>query len=397
MVTEDLVFNPNARLEVLNHEGHQGFRLFAPARERGACDIRVWPTDIGNTAAIVDPALTKLLARIHQAEDDLALEDDEVEQLIDLQVLVSSEQISGPVEYRCLLDEIHDGSTHVTISPDEVATGVAVTESITEPPAGVEAPLFLYRWSREQPIAWVRDRRFFAVFPYHLSPGIFDKLRILRHSRVETTASTRALLQAAGILLDPAVDERWRRQLERARASYQLNAYALVESVIPLPQQRSLAEYYAGLIREGYIPFGDRQVPLRYYRHSEHVMAYFHRQYVGLYQAIAETPIKPSYCYLGSYLPGAILERHTDREQCEFTASTQIDFLPADASRSPWTLYLEQKDSPAESFGVNLRRGDTVFYRGRELAHYRYALPANHASTSYFLHYVHASFEGTLD
>jgi hypothetical protein len=45
---------------------------------------------------------------------------------------------------------------------------------------------------------------------------------------------------------------------------------------------------------------------------------------------------------------------------------------------------------------ADLGIGDALVYRGRELVHYRNPLPEAHQSTSYFLHYVDADFDGRL-
>ena len=93
--------------------------------------------------------------------------------------------------------------------------------------------------------------------------------------------------------------------------------------------QRRLAEWAelvskdAPYFREnGYVPLG------RYVAHNEAVARFFHHQIANAVSAIVGEPIKPSYVYFGSYLSGAELKKHTDRQQCEFSVTLVWIFLP---------------------------------------------------------------------
>ena len=110
--------------------------------------------------------------------------------------------------------------------------------------------------------------------------------------------------------------------------------------------------------------------------------------------AIAGEPVKPSYVYVASYQSGAELEKHTDREQCEFSISLCLDYWPEPANETPWPLQLQTEEGNVSIFqGI----GDGLIYRGRSLSHWRGRLPQGHMSTSIFFHYVPAEFSGSLD
>jgi hypothetical protein len=127
--------------------------------------------------------------------------------------------------------------------------------------------------------------------------------------------------------------------------------------------------------------------------HNEPVARFFHRQLASAVSALAGQALQPSYVYFASYLGGAELERHTDREQCEVSLSLSIDYAPEPADATSWPLLVDTADGT-----VTLRQalGDAVLYRGCELPHYRRRLANGHASTSFFLHYVPLSFRGPL-
>jgi hypothetical protein len=399
---DDFILNPHARLHpVADDRGPLGYQVFAPARHGGARDVLVLSRDGERSArAVIDAPLVELLDRMHAANSDVELSDDEVERLAELKLVIAPDEVSTPVEYLCLLAApadtagLPERSAELVVNPSLV-----LAPDLAAPPGEIDPALFALQWDRRHPIAGVTDPRSGAWYPYHVDEQLHGQLqRLAAGGSIDALDDpTVQLLIAARILVSPARDEAWDATMARARESYRLNAYAVLSEVIPPLHLQALRRYYRELIREGYVPLGDRQVPRRYYRHSEHVMCYFHAQLTAMYEAVLGTSIKPSYCYLGSYLPGAELQRHTDREQCEFTASMQIEFTPSEAERSGWKLYLEQDVAPRETFAVNLARGDTVIYRGRELAHYRDVLPEGRSSTSFFLHYVHRHFEGPLD
>jgi hypothetical protein len=109
--------------------------------------------------------------------------------------------------------------------------------------------------------------------------------------------------------------------------------------------------------------------------------------------AIAAEPVKPSYVYMASYLSGAELKKHTDREQCEFSVTLCVDFSPEPELETPWPIRL---DTATGTSTVYQAMGDGLAYRGTKLPHYRCALPEGMTSTSIFFHYVAESFTGSL-
>lgn len=110
--------------------------------------------------------------------------------------------------------------------------------------------------------------------------------------------------------------------------------------------------------------------------------------------AIAGEAIKPSYVYLASYLGGADLKKHTDREQCEFSISLCLDFSPEPQLATSWPIRL---DTSAGTVTLYQALGDGLLYRGTKLPHYRDVLAEGHTSTSIFFHYVAENFAGRLD
>lgn len=225
-------------------------------------------------------------------------------------------------------------------------------------------------------------------------------------------------LAAAEIVVDPksldATAARWRRKLDDAHSKFVESRYAVLPEILPPAQMAAMRRFYRAYVDAGFMPFGDPQVPNRFRQHNEPFAATLHRSCALLMSRIVGEEVIPSYSYAASYKEGASLRPHTDREQCEYSISFQVDYTPEQSGqRSPWPLYVEPLGSSTDGIsddwfdeyskerpgkiGVNLASGDGLIYKGRELVHYRFELPPGHRSTSLFFHYVPETFTGSLD
>jgi hypothetical protein len=205
-----------------------------------------------------------------------------------------------------------------------------------------------------------------------------------------------ALLVGAGILVpngtraaDPA-----QVAYEKTGVEFREKGYAVLPRLIHPFHVAALRRYFRNRIRKGVIPLGDRQSARRYAVHNEPVARFFHRQIAPVLSAVAGEELKPSYVYSASYLSGAELKKHTDREQCEFSITFCLDYSPEPALASPWPIRLQTKEG---SVAVHQALGDGLAYRGTRLPHYRGVLGENQTSTSIFFHYVSVDFDGPLN
>jgi len=315
-----------------------------------------------------------------------------------------------PDRFYCLLDElplhlvpqraqrsfrIHEGRDQpLYLNPDCIfCSGDEIPEELAS------RPDLLSGFALQGTIAWVR-RTTGNLLPFWLGPELSCVIRSLRPDAPvpgSLSEMLRRVLSAAGIL---RAEDRaaWARKSDEnfrdAALSFREKGYAPLGDLIHPFHVAALRRYYRYLIRTGAIRLGDGQSPLRYVVYNDPVARFFHCDIASTLSAVAREPLKPSYVYLASYLSGAELKKHTDREQCEFSVTLCLDFSPEPALATSWPIRL---DSSSGTVTVYQALGDGLAYRGTRLPHYRDPLGAGKTSTSIFFHYVASDFAGSLD
>jgi hypothetical protein len=248
-------------------------------------------------------------------------------------------------------------------------------------------------------LAWVKSPTG-AWHPFWLTQSLAEDLAALEDGGAGPSflrASLQAALVGAGILTTEArlarAEAEWSEAVHEGKERFARDRYLPLSELLHPYHLGELRRYYRRLIRLGKIRLGDSQSSRRYVLHNEPVARFFHRQLTAAVSALASEPLLPSYVYFASYVGGAELERHTDREQCEVSLSLCIDYAPEPAEATPWPLLA---DTPEGTVTVRQALGDALLYRGCELPHYRRRLADGHTSTSFFLHYVPVGFQGSL-
>jgi hypothetical protein len=96
-------------------------------------------------------------------------------------------------------------------------------------------------------------------------------------------------------------------------------------------------------------------------------------------EKIVGKELEPTYSYFRIYYNGAELEKHTDRESCEYSATICIK-----NDENPWDIFF---DINGENTKISLNEGDVIMYKGMELPHWREKYEGNE-QIQIFLHYV---------
>jgi hypothetical protein len=250
-------------------------------------------------------------------------------------------------------------------------------------------------------IAWIKDPATNFLQPFWLG---FDLSTILPGAQPGDPAPSTLSQQArrnlamANLLVAEDYPSRrrqpWAEVVSVTGPQFQQNGYAAVGQLIHPFHIAALRRYYRHQVRTGKLKLGDGQSPRRYIAYNDPVARFFHQQLTTAVSAFAGEPVKPSYVYLAAYQAGAVLEKHTDREQCEFSVTLCLDYAPEPRNATPWPLHLHNKLGKVTVFQAI---GDALLYRGCQIQHSRDALPEGHTSTSIFFHYVREGFTGSLD
>jgi hypothetical protein len=271
-----------------------------------------------------------------------------------------------------------------------------------EVPADLEPHRDLLRnFHLQGTVAWVRDPATSCLYPFWLGPRMEAVVACLRAGEpvpASLPEDVRYLLAGAGILTWQEQGQRrlaeWAEIVRKGARQFREKGYAPVGNLIHPFNIAALRRYYRHAIRRGAIRLGDEQSSRRYVAHNESVARFFHHQIANAVSAITGEAIKPSYVYLASYLSGADLKKHTDRQQCEFSVTLCLDFSPEPERATSWPIRLDTSEGTVAVYQV---LGDGLVYRGTKVPHYRHVLAEGHTSTSIFFHYVPADFPGPLE
>ncbi|HEV2398849.1 MAG TPA: hypothetical protein VGS27_18025 [Candidatus Sulfotelmatobacter sp.] len=309
--------------------------------------------------------------------------------------------------FYCLLDELplhlvprHSGSSPGVGAELFFNPNCSLLPAQEVPPELATQDL-LSGFARQGTIAWVRDEKRKTLLPFWLGPDLENLVRSLSPKKPvpqNVPEQIRAVLAGTGILISKASDSNGavtsNANLEQARVMFRERGYAPLCSLIHPYHVAALRRYYRHAIRKGMVQLGDDQSRLRYAVHNEPVARFFHHHITATLSAVAGQPLKPSYVYLASYLSGAELKKHKDREQCEFSITLCLDYSPEPELATPWPIRL---DTERGQVCVYQGLGDGLAYRGTQLPHYRDKLGPGQTSTSIFFHYVSADFRGPLN
>ena len=317
-----------------------------------------------------------------------------------------------PQQFHCLLDELplhliprrsfnrkrcqQDLSQALFLNPE-----CQVLPAGELPPDLEAARDLLERFNLHATTAWVRDPATGAIDPFWLGPqleAVVANLQTGQPVPASVPEAQRLLLAAAGIVTPADRTQRrlaeWSELVNTRSQTFREKNYVPLGNLIHPFNLAALRRYYRYAIRQGLIRLGDEQSSLRYVAHNECVARYFHHQMTRAVAAIVGQPIKPSYVYLASYLGGAELKKHRDREQCEFSVTLCLDYSPEPKLATPWPIRLDTSEGTVTAYQA---LGDGLVYRGTQVPHYRDALAEGHTSTSIFFHYVAEDFSGPLN
>jgi hypothetical protein len=127
------------------------------------------------------------------------------------------------------------------------------------------------------------------------------------------------------------------------------------------------------------IRFADTQVPVSFSVDIHPTTEALLVNIQSLVESFTEKQLYPTYSYARIYCKGSKLDKHIDRESCEYSVTVCIDNDPL-----PWPIFMESNP-------VILNSGDIIIYKGLEADHWREELNLETEIVQCFLHYVDAN------
>jgi hypothetical protein len=396
MALDDLVPNPFVRVvDERDNDRLVGVNVVVPVRGEG---LRITSFRYSE-----DPALCATLLKIRAADDSVELEltDQQLQALANSGFLVPVDSLPRPVLYTCTLQDVPE-RVQMPAATLIINPGLELGGDGTAPAdVAVHAPSFDWMFPLTR-VAWVRDERTGLLAPYWLTEEEVSAIGALQAGLDPRSLDPDLLRRFVGASILVTRDATAPPQIGRSpavlrgRVQLATRGYVLIENMLPQPHVKAMRRYYAGLLQEGMLTWGDDQVPRRFNAHNEGCAHYWHLQLASTVQGLVDEPVKPSYAYSVVYEPGAVLRKHVDRAQCEFSISLLVDYVPEPDTVSDWPLLLDLPGPPPESVAIHFGIGDGLIYYGRVLPHHRHELPEGRRSSHVFFHFVRPDFEGGL-
>lgn len=423
MSTSELIVNPYSHITTFDHNGEIiGLQIELPVPDKSKHVFQISSED---NADLVDfiVNLTKWGFNLFEADD---LTDEERELLLANGFLVEKDKSPEKPLFAYFVDEIEPQES----SAELLSAELIVNPSLRFEPFSLTNVSHLIQdnnFSPHFPTVWVEMPATEIEMGYWLRNEYIDIVEHLKPGeKLNFELDEKVLLKLieAEILINPEAFQAKKvevdKNLTRARERFNTEKYVVLEEILPAYYMPAMKKFFRQYVSNGFMPFNDTQVKRRFYQHNLPLAQFFHQNFTKLMSKIVGSEVIPSYVYAASYIEDAFLDPHIDREQCEYSISFQVDYLPEPENDiSPWGLYvspLEEKELqylsehghlPWEDYpeddptnqkrkAFHLRSGDGLFYKGRELVHYRYPLPKEHKSTSLFFHYVDKDFGGIL-
>lgn len=378
---DSLFLNPSAELELQIYA-----RLRGEIPRIHHLPVRGKTRQIALLLHLLCPEIAQELRNI----SSLTLSSQEIEQLKTWGALLRAEQIPNPIQYQATLQQpigpvLPEQELELQLNPR-----LWIQSTPDSPPP--QQDWLTTALSNRFPRVWVQAPESSLCLPFCPDVELFDVLKKMQEHQLTPQAlspAVRRLLREAWILCPPLYTSPLPLPLQAGEE------YKVLKQLLPRPQIQALQTYCAGLVREGYLHHGDSLVEDRLYYHNEPLITLLQQTLMPSISKITGQALRPSFCYLSHYLPGAQLKRHTDRPQCVWNLSLHISSERSAHSPDAWPLCLETRHGIRE---IQLEPGDGVLYQGTETPHWRPGrLPADQSVTVCSMHYVPVDFKGKLN
>jgi len=159
------------------------------------------------------------------------------------------------------------------------------------------------------------------------------------------------------------------------------NKFVVLQNAVSEQDCKHLSSLLFVLFDKG-LTVKDTQCPKSDSIYNSEIFAELHKKFTKELSRHTGKNLAPTYTYARIYRKGEVLEKHIDRESCEYSVTITLDF----DSKTVWPIFFEN-NSFKDEVKLEPERGDIILYKGQEIPHWRPKFKGNW-QTQVFLHYI---------
>src|SRR6185369_8332621 len=326
--------------------------------------------------------------------------------LLELGVLIDRTEVPDEVYFRCDLDNLPlDLMPDKARAPEQQNGNLVVNphvyvQSTPEPPTEIAHRVVIRdSFALGQSMVWVDDPLTGMLAPYWCDPNLLEKVRSLISNEVspsELDPQTASVLRSIDVLVPEQAGQlpSWDETYAFAVEQFRIRKYAVLRNLVHPMQIAALRKHFRNLQAKNYLYMDNVQVVGgRYTMNNEGAASFIHQQLNTLVSHVTQLVTEATFANVAVYIPGAVLEKHTDRPQCRWNMSLLVDTDPEVSEAESWPVVLDVDGDINE---IRLDMGDGVLYSGTDIPHWRDKLPEGRTVTVISNHFVPEDFAGSL-
>ena len=167
---------------------------------------------------------------------------------------------------------------------------------------------------------------------------------------------------------------------------FQQKGFEVVKGFIPPFFSTYLRNYFTLRVQNDPSLKGDPQAPKSHSVYGDPAFEMVMAMSTPDIEEIVGKNLIPQYTYARIYLNGSVLERHSDRPECQYSVTLSL----GGKYDTKWPIWMQ--DYAGNDHCVPLDEGDMVVYHGTELEHWRDKFEGT-TQFQLFMHYVDADGE----
>jgi hypothetical protein len=241
---------------------------------------------------------------------------------------------------------------------------------------------------KNRPLLWIQCANTKQINVYWITSTLAQQLAGVDGQKMPFIIENELVIKVSNETLQNAA----KPLLGVAKKQLAENGYYIFRDLFSHPVATAIDDYFAQLFKYGYHEDSDEYVPTRQSIYREPIAELYHALITPLTSHILNETVINAHSFLASYKADSMLEKHTDRSQCQWNWSIQLG--SKSKAGKPWPIYIEHEGKTHEAL---LGFGDALLFRGQDNPHWRDKLQNSERETVLLTHFVCEDFTGSLD